>query len=92
MSEDHVYVGRPSKWGNPYSHKMDTLAVFKTASRKDSVASYERYLLSNEQLMEDLHELKFKTLVCWCHPKPCHADVLKKFVDRLERGIPPTLF
>ena len=92
MGECHVYVGRPSVWGNPYSHKMGTLAVFKTATRAEAVRSYERYLLSNAELMDRLHELCGKTLVCWCHPKPCHADVLKKYVDRMEKGIPLTLF
>ena len=32
-----VYVGRPSKWGNPYSHRDDTLAEFKVRTRKESV-------------------------------------------------------
>ena len=30
-----VYIGRPSKWGNPYSHKEGTLAEFKVSSRKE---------------------------------------------------------
>ena len=29
-----VYIGRPSKWGNPYSHKDNTKAQFKLIQGK----------------------------------------------------------
>ena len=29
-------------------------------------------------LMGALHELDGQTLGCWCHPKACHGDVLKR--------------
>jgi len=92
-----VYIGRhpdsdKGKWGNPFSHKEGSLALFKTSTRKEAIDRYEQYLLSNQELMDSLHELAFKTLGCWCSPKSCHGDVLKKYVDRIEKGIPPTLF
>jgi hypothetical protein len=87
-----VYIGRPTKFGNPYSHREGTLAEFRVASRKEALEKYEKYLLSNPSLMESLHELKGKTLVCWCKPKACHGDILKKYVDKLEKGLPATLF
>ncbi len=93
-----IYIGRHSdklkgKWGNPYCHKTEgTLAQFKTASRKEAVESFEIYLLSNTELLNSLHELQGKVLGCWCHPKLCHGHILKKYVDRLEKGIPLTLF
>lgn len=76
-----VYIGRPSKWGNPYSHKEDgTLAQFKVKTRAESIKKFEEYLLSNEELMSSLHELKGKTLGCWCKKEniymSCHGDVL----------------
>jgi hypothetical protein len=30
-----VYIGRPSPWGNPFSHKQGTLAQFQVASREE---------------------------------------------------------
>lgn len=36
-----VLVCRPSKWGNPYSHKQNTLAKFKTKTRKESIEMYK---------------------------------------------------
>lgn len=79
-----VYIGRPSKWGNPYSHKDGTLAKFKTKTREESIVLYEQYLLNNEYLMSCLPELRGKTLGCWCKTKPeipCHGDILMKYAN-----------
>lgn len=79
-----IYIGRPSKWGNPYSHLDDSISEFKVDTRQESIDKYEGYLLENKELMNSLHELKYKTLGCWCKPKSCHGDILKKYVDKLE--------
>ena len=76
-----VYIGRGSKWGNPYSHREGTLAQFVVGSRKEAIEKYEGYLLSNEGLMRDLDELRGKVLGCWCKPKSCHGDVLLKYAN-----------
>ena len=76
-----VYIGRPSKWGNPFSHKEGTLAEFKVSSREEAVRKFEEYLISNEDLMKDLPSLKGKVLGCWCKPKACHGDILVKYID-----------
>ena len=76
-----VYIGRGSKWGNPYSHKEGTLATEIVSSRSEAIKKYEEYLLSNEELMKSLSELKGKTLGCWCKPKSCHGDVLLKYAN-----------
>ena len=46
-----VYIGRPSKWGNPFS-------IGKDGTRKEVIEKYEKYILENEELMNDLHELE----------------------------------
>lgn len=76
-----VYVGRGSKWGNPYSHKEGTLAEEVVDSRSEAVKKYEEYLLSNDELMSSLPELKGKVLGCWCKPKSCHGDILLKYAN-----------
>lgn len=76
-----VYVGRGSKWGNPYSHKEGTLAEEVVDSRFEAVKKYEEYLLSNDELMSSLSELRGKTLGCWCKPKSCHGDILLKYAN-----------
>ena len=55
--------------------------------RKTIVDAYEQYLLSNKELMNDLHELKDKVLGCWCKDlggrgKSCHGDILVKWVKK----------
>ena len=72
-----VYIGRPSIWGNPYSHKIGTLAEFQAMSREDAVEKYRLYILSRPLLLRKLPELKGKTLGCWCKPKSC---LPKKFL------------
>ena len=86
-----IYIGRritqggwnlpQSKWHNPFKRKSPSLAA-----RLDAVSQYEDYLLRSPELMSSLHELKGKTLGCWCKTSPdmpCHGDVLKKLVDQL---------
>lgn len=73
-----IYIGRPSKWGNPF-------VIGKDGSRKEVIDKYQQYILNNQQLLNDLHELKGKTLGCWCYPKPCHGDILLKLANKDEK-------
>ena len=70
-----VYVGRPSKFGNPYE-------IGRDGTREEVIQKYEKRLLSadNGLAIEDLLQLRGKDLVCWCAPEPCHADVLLKYI------------
>jgi hypothetical protein len=85
--EYDIYIGRGSKWGNPFSHKDGTLAQFKVNARKEAIEGYEAWIKTQDHLMGSLQELKGKTLGCWCKPQSCHGDVLKKLVDSLDRGL-----
>jgi len=77
-----VYIGRPSKWGNPYSHKPGTLARFRCRTRKEAIEKYEQWLRSQPELMEAARkELRGKVLGCWCAPLPCHGDVLARIAN-----------
>jgi Domain of unknown function (DUF4326) len=77
-----VYIGRSSKWGNPFSHQPNTIAKFKVATREEAIERYREYLIVENPLYADLHELRGKDLVCWCHPLPCHGDVLIELANR----------
>lgn len=78
-----VYVGRPSKFGNPFTHVASgTLAKFVVKNRDEAVDQYEQWLLSQPELVAQVKvELKGKDLVCWCAPQRCHADVLMKIAN-----------
>ena len=75
-----VYIGRPSKWGNPFTFKQGTIAEF-VVPKDEVLIRYEAWLKQQPELMGSLHELKGKTLGCWCHPKPCHGDILARLAD-----------
>jgi len=82
-----VYIGRGgSKWGNPFTHVTDkpTKAIHIVGSREEAIQKYKKWLLEGEGkwLLEHLHELKGKTLGCWCHPKACHGDVLLELANK----------
>eukprot|EP01107_Rhizomastix_libera_P011421 TRINITY_DN28877_c0_g1_i1.p1 TRINITY_DN28877_c0_g1~~TRINITY_DN28877_c0_g1_i1.p1 ORF type:complete len:166 (-),score=42.77 TRINITY_DN28877_c0_g1_i1:25-522(-) len=73
MESNTVYVGRPSKFGNPF--KLDDVNDDK--KRAVVIEQYAEYLASRPDLVQAaISELKGKHLACWCAPKPCHADVL----------------
>lgn len=78
-----IYIGRPSKWGNPYSFKSGTAARFLVKDRKEAIEKYEIYIKNSPELMAALPELVDKTLGCWCKPKDCHGDILLKLVNEL---------
>ena len=79
---DAIYIGRPSKWGNPFSHMDGTLAQFKVASKEDAVARYEEWLLAQPELVAAVkQELRGKDLICYCKPRICHGDVLLKVAN-----------
>lgn len=81
-----VYIGRPSKWGNPFSHKTGTKAKYKTDTRAEAIEKYRDWILhgAGKHLLNDMHELKGKTLGCWCSPLPCHGDILAQLIDELK--------
>lgn len=72
-----VYIGRRSKWGNPY-------IVDKDGTREEVIAKYEEWIKMQPNLMASLPELKGKVLGCWCAPKPCHGDILVKLITKMQ--------
>lgn len=68
--ESGVYIGRPSKWGNPF-------IIGRNGSREEVILKYRNWIESQPELIEKIKsELKGKNLICWCAPLPCHGDVL----------------
>lgn len=65
-----VYIGRPGFWGNPF-------IVGKFGDRERCIQAYRELLLRDPRMVAKAKaELKGKVLGCWCHPLPCHGDVL----------------
>jgi uncharacterized protein DUF4326 len=76
--KDAVYVGRPSRWGNPF-------VIGKDGNREEVIAKYRKFIQEWSGIRNYLiQELKGKDLVCWCAPKPCHADVLLEIANSAD--------
>jgi hypothetical protein len=71
-----VYVGRPTKWGNPFRPGPGL-------SRERMIAKFRAYFRKRRDLIAALGELRGHDLACWCAPgEPCHADVLLELANR----------
>lgn len=74
-----VYVGRPSKWGNSY-------AIGYGRTRDEAIEKYREWIAQRPELIDELAALNPHTLVCWCAPERCHAEVLAELLEqRIER-------
>ena len=69
-----VYIGRPSKWGNPF-------VIGRDGSREQVIAKYRAWVLAQPELVAALPELRGKILGCWCAPQACHGDVLAELAQ-----------
>lgn len=81
-SQYDVYIGRPSIWGNPYSHKPGTLAKYRVATVREAISAYRDWITGNPDLIARARrELRGKVLGCWCAPGPCHGEVLVELAN-----------
>lgn len=79
IPREAVYIGRPSKWGNPFKIGTD-------GTREEVIEKYRRYTLAhmarNSAFWDRIKgELGGKDLVCWCSPLPCHGDILLEIAN-----------
>ena len=89
MPKGAVYVGRPTKWGNPYNIGDPAPITGDPMDRADVVEAY-RFEASCADIFngaaytkEVQRVLRGKDLACWCPlDQPCHADVLLDIANR----------
>lgn len=92
MPPNTIYVGRPSKWGNPFVVGMPAKkegGIYVPRDRFDAVVTYHSaaHLWHNIYTAEKFTDivkkrLKGKNLACWCAlDQPCHADVLLEIAN-----------
>jgi len=91
-------LGRPSKWGNPFSHKPWSKAQFRTSCKAESLVKHREWILKSPEFIQAIKtELRGKILGCWCdNPYACHGYILwivANDITELETSIQqPTLF
>ena len=84
-----IYVGRPSPLGNLFR-------LHREEERAAVVRDYEDWLA--QQLLNpssptsiEIHRLALLArgrdlcLLCWCAPKACHADIIKRTIEAINR-------
>lgn len=92
MPGNTVYVGRPSKWGNPFPVGGFGPLGRSAIDPKGACGLFQDMLDDPEfraacDYPDDLSGLKEKNLACWCPlDQPCHADILLKIVNGEENG------
>ncbi len=74
-AEFDVYIGRPSKWGNPF-------VIGRDGTREEVMKKYRNWILRTPRLLADIGELRGKVLGCWCKPLACHGDVLSELANK----------
>lgn len=81
LPEGAIYVGRPTKWGNPFRthpHALRSQAIDPAILLR----CYIEWLSGDEEGIEIRYqakeELRGKDLACWCPLdfRYCHADIL----------------
>ena len=81
MPENTIYVGRPSKFENPFSARevgySRAVELFKKWLNGELDNKQPDLISQRHDLIKNLPELKNKNLACWCKKSnACHADVL----------------
>jgi hypothetical protein len=80
IPEGAVYIGRPSKWGNPF-------VIGKDGTRDEVVEKYREWIFCQpDKLEEARRELAGLDLVCFCSPKRCHGDILVYIANQQKRS------
>lgn len=74
-----VFVGRPSKWGNPFK-------LGYHGDRNNVLSLYREWLEAKVGTRDDLIaqaklELRGKKLGCYCAPLDCHASILAEIAN-----------
>lgn len=81
-----VLIDRTTPWGNPFSHQEGTLAHWVVDSRWHAVEAFKHWVLTSDDdeaqwIRDHVHELRGKTLGCWCAPRACHGRCLADLAD-----------
>ena len=94
MPENTIYVGRGSRWGNPFKvgdmwvrRRMEPGGGEKCCGpipdNATAVCLFRRFTARKVGYRIDAAEwLRGKNLACWCRlDQPCHADVLLEIAN-----------
>lgn len=86
-NSDAIYIGRPTPFGNPY-------VIGKDGDRAEVIRKYEadfdhkynnnaEFRFCIDVLVNYYRKGITKKLSCFCHPLPCHGDVIIRKVKEI---------
>lgn len=78
MPPDAIYIGRPTRWGNPYK-------IGRDGNRSEVIAKYRAWVV--QRSLDLLAPLEGRDLVCWCDPLPCHGHVLLRLANEIKAAV-----
>ena len=84
-----IYVGRPSPLGNPFPMQGEAERAAVIRNYEDWLA--EQLLDPNSPASREIHRLaelarkQDLCLVCFCAPKACHADIIQRTIEAINR-------
>jgi len=77
-----VYIGRAGKGENGYFGNP-----FTEGTRTEKIKKFKEYaqqrIQDDDKYREEVKKLIDKRLGCFCHPAPCHGDVLLKLARQI---------
>lgn len=73
-------VDRGTPWGNPFRIGLD-------GDRAEVIEKYRGWFakrIEDADFRASVLNLRGQRLLCWCHPEPCHADVIAEWLNEKE--------
>jgi hypothetical protein len=98
LPPDAIYVGRPTRWGNPFESErfgsafaVDAFAVHLSSYfgwRERTIrAAFHPWPVESVEFRDWIAPLRGHDLACWCAlDQPCHADFLLELAARELAG------
>ncbi len=95
MPEGAVYVGRPTKFGNPFAvGEPGWVGHWRALDRAHAVELFRELTTSTDFHARVRRDLAGSDLVCWCpledehgNRVPCHADVLLEIANEKDADV-----
>jgi len=81
-----VYIGRYNKsWGLERSPFFNPFREWDGFTLDEAIHYFRIYffarILNDPEFKALVDGLKGKRLACWCHPKPCHGNVIVEYLE-----------
>lgn len=79
-----VFIGRPSKFGNPFK-------IGRDGNREQVIKKFKKYFcqrLKNDPAFKKSVQnlIDVETIGCYCAPEPCHGDIIRDYLYSVKHA------